>query len=179
MRPLENWSCHDRATARPKIVHPLYSPRHADFAGKGRSMRTASSAHQPNEADMLGRIERARLTWRLLRDPRMPVWMKAALPTIAGIYLVVPIDLIPDFILGFGQLDDLSVIGILLFAVTKILPRIAPAGLVAEHLSDLRRGKAGGYGRRNKFVDAAYTVVDNEAANHARTRQDANQGSKW
>jgi uncharacterized membrane protein YkvA (DUF1232 family) len=140
------------------IMHPLYSTPHADIVGKGRSMRTKSSTHQPNEASTLGRIERARLTWRLLRDPRVPVWMKAALPTIAAIYLVVPIDLIPDFILGFGQIDDLSMMGILLFAATKILPRIAPAELVSEHLSDLRRGRNG---NRNTFVDAEYTVFDN------------------
>jgi uncharacterized membrane protein YkvA (DUF1232 family) len=161
--------------------HPLYSAQNAYSVAKGRKMRTASSAYQSKEADTLGRIERARLTWRLVRDPRVPVWMKAALPTIAGIYLIVPIDLIPDFILVFGQIDDLSMIGILLFAATKILPRIAPAELVTEHLSDLRRGKSGRNGRRNTFFDAEFTVVDNQSANQTGTpgtREDANQGSK-
>lgn len=27
----------------------------------------------------------------------------------AGIYLVLPTDLVPDFIIGFGQVDDLAV----------------------------------------------------------------------
>ena len=29
----------------------------------------------------------------------------------AGIYLILPTDLIPDFIVGFGQVDDLAVAG--------------------------------------------------------------------
>ena len=27
----------------------------------------------------------------------------------AGVYLILPTDLIPDFIIGFGQVDDLAV----------------------------------------------------------------------
>lgn len=29
----------------------------------------------------------------------------------AGLYLVLPTDVIPDFIIGFGQVDDLAVAG--------------------------------------------------------------------
>ena len=27
----------------------------------------------------------------------------------AGLYIILPVDLIPDFIVGFGQVDDLAV----------------------------------------------------------------------
>ena len=113
---------------------------------------------QFNEA--LDGIERARLTWRLLRDPRVALWTKLMLPAVAGMYLLLPIDLIPDFFLGLGQLDDLSIIGITIFAMTRILPRFAPATLVEEHLEDLHGGR-----RRRKrgdgdFFDADYTVMD-------------------
>ena len=27
----------------------------------------------------------------------------------AGLYVIIPLDLIPDFIVGFGQVDDLAV----------------------------------------------------------------------
>ena len=29
----------------------------------------------------------------------------------AGVYLLLPTDMIPDFIIGFGQVDDLAVAG--------------------------------------------------------------------
>jgi len=47
------------------------------------------------------------LTWKLLLDRRVPFWMKALL-ALPLIYVLSPIDLIPDFIIGLGQLDDLG-----------------------------------------------------------------------
>ncbi len=51
----------------------------------------------------------------LLRDPKIPFWAKAAIPALAAVYVISPIDLIPDFILGVGQIDD---IGVILLAAT-------------------------------------------------------------
>jgi uncharacterized membrane protein YkvA (DUF1232 family) len=104
-------------------------------------------------------FERVRLTMRLWRDPRVPLWTKAALPAIAGIYLILPIDLIPDFFLGLGQIDDVSVIGIMLFAMTRVLPKLAPQNLVEEHLGDMRRKERKSPGSGD-FFDADYTIVD-------------------
>lgn len=70
----------------------------------------------------------ARLLWRLSRDPRVPARTKATMFIIAG-YLVSPIDVIPDFIPGIGQLDDLVVIG---FALDQMLNRV-PEEVVLEH----------------------------------------------
>jgi uncharacterized membrane protein YkvA (DUF1232 family) len=90
------------------------------------------------DVETLNPLERVRLTFRLLRDEQVPVWMKAAVPAIALIYLLMPIDLIPDVILGLGQIDDLSVLGISMFAMTRVLPRLAPRERVAEHLAWMR-----------------------------------------
>lgn len=48
--------------------------------------------------------------WPLMRDPKIPFWAKAAIPAMAAAYVISPIDLIPDFLLGAGQIDDIGVI---------------------------------------------------------------------
>ena len=58
----------------------------------------------PNIVKLLGRIT---------RDPRVSVKRKA-FAAAAMIYVISPIDLIPDFIAGIGQLDDLIVVAIAL-----------------------------------------------------------------
>jgi uncharacterized membrane protein YkvA (DUF1232 family) len=79
---------------------------------------------------MLGELlERGRLVWRLLNDERVPTWLKLSIPVLVLLYFVSPIDLIPDFLLGLGQLDDLGVVllGMALFI------RLAPEVAVDEH----------------------------------------------
>ena len=41
----------------------------------------------------------------------------------AGIYLILPTDLIPDFIVGFGQVDDLAVAGFVFKAIYNDLKK--------------------------------------------------------
>ena len=74
-------------------------------------------------------MERGRLVWRLMNDERVPTWLKLGVPLAVLLYFVSPIDLIPDFILGLGQLDDLGVVllGMALFI------RLAPETAVDEH----------------------------------------------
>jgi uncharacterized membrane protein YkvA (DUF1232 family) len=74
-------------------------------------------------------LDNGRLAWRLIRDERVPIWVRIGIPLVMVIYLIVPIDLIPDFIVGPGQLDDLAVI---LFGMNLIV-RLAPAYVVDEH----------------------------------------------
>ena len=54
-----------------------------------------------------------KLLARITRDPRVSVKRKT-FAAAAMIYVVSPIDLIPDFIAGIGQLDDLIVVAIAL-----------------------------------------------------------------
>ena len=52
-----------------------------------------------------GMIRQSRLVWRLWRDARVPGWTKL-IPLAGLVYLLSPIDLIPDLMLpGLGQLD--------------------------------------------------------------------------
>ena len=69
-----------------------------------------------------------KLIWALARDPRVPPRTKAVLVVLAG-YLASPVDLIPDFLPGIGQLDDIAVIA---FALDQMLNRV-DANIVREH----------------------------------------------
>ena len=69
-----------------------------------------------------------KLVWKLARDPRVPARAKATLFLVGG-YLISPIDVIPDFIPGIGQADDIFVVA---FALDQILNRV-PEEVVREH----------------------------------------------
>ncbi len=86
--------------------------------------------------------DQLRLSWRLLRDERVSA-LKFALPTLLALYVMSPVDPIPDFLLGLGQVDDLGVVvaGVLLIA--RIVPRLAPGHVVDEHLRDMDLGRRG------------------------------------
>jgi len=55
------------------------------------------------------------------RDPRVPWYVKLAAAAIAA-YALSPIDLIPDFILVLGYLDEVIILPIALFLVIKMIP---------------------------------------------------------
>ncbi|MCA1841225.1 MAG: YkvA family protein [Actinomycetota bacterium] len=64
----------------------------------------------------------------LARDPRVPRKNKIFFWAIAA-YLVVPFDLIPDWLPGIGQLDDLVLIAL---ALDTMVNRI-PEEIIKEH----------------------------------------------
>src|SRR5215204_1439052 len=68
------------------------------------------------------------LVRRLLRDPRVPRRRKVALALLVA-YLMLPIDLVPDFIPVAGQLDD----AILVALVLRYVVRGGGEALVREH----------------------------------------------
>jgi uncharacterized membrane protein YkvA (DUF1232 family) len=65
---------------------------------------------------------------RLLHDPRVPRRRKLALAAMVG-YLLMPFDLVPDFVPVAGQLDD----ALLLALVLRSLVRGAGTAVIAEH----------------------------------------------
>ncbi len=102
---------------------------------------TAQQQHLYREpagnVDMLGLWHRLVLSWRLLRDPRVATWIKGVVPVLAALYVLSPVDLIPDWFLGAGQFDDAGVLVIALVVATRLLPRLAPRHVVAEHLATM------------------------------------------
>ncbi|MES2546057.1 MAG: DUF1232 domain-containing protein [Pseudomonadota bacterium] len=64
---------------------------------------------------------------RLQKHPHTPKLAKALLWLAIG-YMLMPFDLIPDFIPVIGQLDELVIIPLLLYGALKL----TPAAIVAE-----------------------------------------------
>ena len=81
----------------------------------------------------LGTWDKTRLAWRLYRDPRVSPRLKKVVSVFGLVYVLSPLDLVPDIFLGFGQLDDLGVMS-LVAAASYLLPRFASADVLAEHL---------------------------------------------
>lgn len=98
-------------------------------------------------------IKRVRLVWLLLQDARVPNLTKLILPG-ALLYLISPVDFVPDVLLGFGQLDDFGVIllGMALFV------KLCPPHIVQEYVHQLEYGDV----EDNETVDTTYRVVDED-----------------
>ncbi len=64
----------------------------------------------------------ARLVGRLAGDPLLPAPAKIALAA-AVIYLVSPVDLLPDFIPVLGYLDDLLLVAVILDGILNYVDR--------------------------------------------------------
>jgi uncharacterized membrane protein YkvA (DUF1232 family) len=58
---------------------------------------------------------------RLYQHPKTPILAKALLWLAIG-YLLMPFDLIPDFLPVIGQLDDVVIIPLLLYLALKLIP---------------------------------------------------------
>ena len=77
-----------------------------------------------------------KLFLRLVKDPRVGFGPKLVLVGILA-YFILPTDLMPDFILGFGQVDDL----IVTFLGLKLFLRLCPKEVVQEHLQSIAAGR--------------------------------------
>lgn len=82
-----------------------------------------------------GLIDQIKLTWRLLRDPRVPMWAKVV-PFTPLAYLVMPFDFLPDFIPVIGQLDDIT----LIIMGMRLFEMVVPEYIVKEHREAISRG---------------------------------------
>jgi len=73
---------------------------------------------------------------RLIKDPRVPLTAKLLLVGVLA-YVVLPVDFVPDFLIGVGQLDDLAVI----LGGTRLFLRLCPARVVQEHVRAISAGQ--------------------------------------
>lgn len=112
-----------------------------------------------NRLGIVGEIVRnARLVWRLLKDPRVPLLTKLILPSVVALYVLSPIDMMPDVLPLLGQLDDIAV----LLAGFAIFTELCPREIVEEHRAALLREATKGRPRvpEGETVDAEYRVIE-------------------
>lgn len=114
----------------------------------------------PGNADkhismLSGLINQLQLVWLLLRDSRVSMLVKSVIP-LSLIYTISPIDIIPDVLLGVGQLDDLTVIllGLALFV------KLCPPDLVEFYRRQIEFGP--NPNDDGETVDATYRIIDEE-----------------
>jgi uncharacterized membrane protein YkvA (DUF1232 family) len=120
-------------------------------------MFDARTEPRPSTGGALGDLARyLRLVWKLLRDGRVPGWVKA-LPVLGFLYLLSPIDLVPGWLVpGLGQLDDLGVILLSL----KLLVDLSPPALVDQYRNQLFGQQPDPSPDNEDAIDASYRVVD-------------------
>ena len=123
------------------------------------SKSSSSSDLQETAGFFESLIRQARLAWRLLRDNRVPGWVKL-IPAVGLFYLLSPIDLIPDWVLpGLGQMDDIA----LILLALKMFVDLSPPGIVGEHVDDLsgaRKAKHAADVHDGPTIDATYSLLD-------------------
>jgi uncharacterized membrane protein YkvA (DUF1232 family) len=111
-----------------------------------RESTGGSQSRTPDTGLVIDLLRQFKLIWRLLKDRRVPLWMKA-IPFLSLAYLLVPTDLVPDILLGLGQLDDMAVLAL----GVKLFTELVPEQVVQEHREELAAEEHG------------WTVVEGEA----------------
>ena len=98
-----------------------------------------------------------RLAWRLLNDARVSLFPKLIIPA-AILYVLSPIDLVPDVILGLGQLDDLGIVALAIALFIEFCPR----AVVEEHRRAIDVERAPPPSDENVIEGSYHRVPDDE-----------------
>ncbi len=114
----------------------------------------ARNNQTPNAGMVTQVVHSFQLVWRLLLDPRVPLLPKMIIPLVV-LYVVSPIDLIPDMIPIAGQLDDIGI----LFLGMRFFIELCPPDVVMEHRRALGERVSTG---NEEVVDASYRIVDDD-----------------
>jgi uncharacterized membrane protein YkvA (DUF1232 family) len=101
------------------------TPQPDDLGSAARAKEP--EARRQEESPLAELLRQGRLAWRLFTDERVPFAAKLV-PLLAVLYILAPIDLVPDFLPALGQIDDLA---LLLLAVRAFI-QLAPQDIVRE-----------------------------------------------
>ncbi len=92
----------------------------------------AISRHEPYRSFLrLSTRNKVAFFRRLLKSREVPWWVKAA-PFVMVACLLMPFDLIPDFIPVLGYMDDVGMVLLTLAFVLRFTPSTVVDGLLAE-----------------------------------------------
>lgn len=119
-------------------------------------MNKGDTHHQKQMSNLLWAIERLRLAWRLFWDDRVSEWVKSVL-LLPVLYLIWPFDILSDFLLGLGQLDDLAVMALGL----KLFISLCPPEVVSEHWKALTRVEKEA-AQEGETIEGEYRILDEE-----------------
>ena len=112
----------------------------------------------PTNVNALTQLVRTlRLVWRLLNDARVSKFPKLIIPA-AILYVLSPIDLVPDLALGLGQLDDVGILALALALFIEVCPR----AIVEEHRRALAADDAPPDPEENVIEGSYRRVSDDE-----------------
>ncbi len=112
---------------------------------------TTNSSDRRSPGFWMNLFNSFRIAWRLLWDNRVPISAKA-IPVLVVLYIISPIDIIPDFIPVIGQMDDLAILllGIQLFI------SVSPQDIVRSIRAELEgRAPDGGWDVAGSRPDAS------------------------
>ncbi len=117
-----------------------------------------SNASVTNQVGILAELLRkAQLVWRLLKDSRVPLPTKLIIPGVVSVYLLSPIDFMPDVLPLLGQIDDIAV----LLAGVALFIEMCPRDIVDEHRAALAgRSTASANSGQGETVDAEYRIIE-------------------
>jgi uncharacterized membrane protein YkvA (DUF1232 family) len=103
-------------------------------------------------------VRTLRLVWRLFNDARVHRFPKLIVPA-AILYVLSPIDLVPDMILGLGQLDDIGVVALAIALFIELCPR----AIVEEHRRAIAAERAPTAADEN-VIEGSYREVSPDEA---------------
>lgn len=98
------------------------------------------------------------------------MWVKSVVP-LSFLYMISPVDFIPDVILGLGQLDDLGVIllGLALFV------KLSPPELVEYYRQQIEYGDQSPVDALDEgSIDTTYKILDDDETSN-RTDERGNE----
>jgi uncharacterized membrane protein YkvA (DUF1232 family) len=98
-----------------------------------RALPTANAAIE-GRVNRLPWSKKRELVWELTKDRRVPVWTRFLI-ALPGLYLISPIDLLPDFIPFIGRADDNAALALVL----QLSTRFAPPGVLEAQLARLEQ----------------------------------------
>jgi uncharacterized membrane protein YkvA (DUF1232 family) len=130
--------------------------------GRNQQAPRQNSRGSASGPPQMGPWQNLRFTWRMLRDPRVAPYAKVVLPILALVYLISPIDLIPDMILGLGQVDDIGVLALVAYFLVSYVKRAGWATLLENGPARAQpesKSTARTKGTNEDIIDAQYRVI--------------------